>query len=236
MLAQFHAKGAAQPPIDASLESRLQLKGSGNSAREIFGDADGVFTAVIPGGAVRQAFAELTGVNVARGLGLLVTGSQTQTAIQCAIAAFAVHQGVAQVQQFVISTDAIRIVGSGNINLGDEKLELVLRGHPKKLETLHLNAPIVINGTFTMPGFGVKPGSLLAQAGVAAALGVLATPAASVLAFVDPGLTKDADCTRLLSTPPAQSVQHPGPPKASTQAPAPRPSPLPGKVPIKPKT
>jgi uncharacterized protein involved in outer membrane biogenesis len=232
-LSQFHGADATQPPVDGLLESRLQLKGSGNSAKEILGGSDGVFTAVIPNGSVRRAFAQLTGINVARGLGLLMSGSQKQDTIQCGIAAFAVHQGVAQVQQFVISTDTVSIVGSGNVNLATEKLDLVLHGHPKKLSVLHIYAPIVVNGTFTMPGFGLKPGALVAQASVAAALGVLATPAAAVLAFVDPGLAKNADCTAVLSSPQAQSAQHPGAPKASPQAPAPKPSPLPSKVPTK---
>jgi hypothetical protein len=34
---------------------------------------------------------------------------------------------------------------------------------------------------------------------LATALGVLATPLASVLAFIDPGLAKDADCGALLA-------------------------------------
>jgi hypothetical protein len=220
-LAQFHPAKLSQSPIEGLLESRLQLKGEGNSVQDIFGHSDGLFTAVIPQGAVREAFAEFTGVNVARGLGLLVTGSQKQTTIHCAIAAFAVHQGLAQVQQFVLSTDAVQVNGSGNINLDTEKLDLVLKGHPKKLSLFHLYAPIVIDGTFTMPAFGVKPAGLLAQASAAAALGVIATPAAAILAFVDPGLTQDADCTALLSNPQARSAQHPGAPHASPQAPAP---------------
>jgi AsmA family protein len=223
-LAQFHPAKSSQSPIEGLLESRLQLKGSGNSVQDILGHSEGLFTAVIPEGAVRKAFAEFTGINAARGLGLLVTGNQQQTTIRCALAAFAVHRGLAQAQQFVLSTDAVQVTGSGNINFDTERLDLVLRGHPKKLSLFHIYAPIVIDGTFTMPSFGVKPGGLVAQAGVAAALGVLATPAAAILAFVDPGLTRDADCTALLANPQARSAQHPGAPHASPQAPAPKPA------------
>jgi len=62
----------------------------------------------------------------------------------------------------------------------------------------------------------------VAQAAVAAVLGVLATPAAALLAFVDPGLAKNADCSALLQQPQAKSAEHPGPPRASTVAPAPK--------------
>jgi hypothetical protein len=233
-LVQFKPAKMPQAPIEGILESRLQLKGAGNSVQDIFGHSDGLFTAVIPQGAVREAFAEFSGINVARGLGLLVSGNQKQTTIHCAIAAFGVHRGLAQVQQVVLDTDTVRVNGSGNINFDNEKLDLVLTGHPKKLALFHLYAPILIGGTFTKPTFGVKPGGLLAQAGVAAALGVLATPAAAILAFVDPGLAKDTDCSALLSNPEVESAEHPGTPHASPQAPAPKPTAVPKKTPTKP--
>ena len=48
------------------------------------------------------------------------------------------------------------------------------------------------------PKIGVQAGKALEQAGGAAALGALLTPLAAVLAFVDRGLAKDADCAALL--------------------------------------
>ncbi|MGH8143756.1 MAG: AsmA family protein [Steroidobacteraceae bacterium] len=227
-LAQFKSAQASTPPLEGTLLSRVQLKGSGNSVHDIFADSSGMFTAVIPHGAVRKAFAELTGINVARGLGLLVTGNQKQTPIRCAIAAFGVNNGVARVRELIFSTGAVRVTGSGDIDFINEGLNLQLRGQSKKFALFRIRAPIVIGGTFTKPSFGLKPGPLLAQGAVAAALGVLATPAAAVLAFVDPGLAKSADCNALLAQPQANSAEHPGPPRASTAAPAPkRPAPVP---------
>jgi hypothetical protein len=226
-LAQFKPGGAASSPVEGTMSSRVQLKGHGTSVHDILADSSGLFTVVIPHGAVRQAFAELTGIDVARGLGLLVTGNQKQTPIRCAIAAFDVDDGVAHVQQLLFSTGTVRVTGSGDINLNSEKLDLQLRGQPKKLALFRVRAPIVIGGTFTKPSFGLKPGPLLAQGAVAAVLGVLATPAAALLAFVDPGLAKNADCNALLQQPQARSAEHPGPPRASTSAPAPAPQPSP---------
>jgi uncharacterized protein involved in outer membrane biogenesis len=234
-LAQFKPAKMPQPPIEGTLEARLQLKGEGSSVHDILASSNGAFTAVIPKGEIRKAFAELTGINVAKGLGLLLSGNQQETPIQCSIAAFAVKDGVAQVQQLVLATGTVQVTGTGNINFGNEKLDLTIQGHPKHLSLFHLYAPIVVDGTFSKPGFGVKPGGLIAQAGAAVALGVLATPAAAVLAFVDPGLTKDADCTALLSNPRARSTEHPGPPHASPKAPAPKAAPLPRHVPTQPR-
>jgi hypothetical protein len=48
------------------------------------------------------------------------------------------------------------------------------------------------------PKIGVQRGKLAAQMGGAIALGALLTPVAAVLAFVDGGLAKDANCAALI--------------------------------------
>lgn len=227
-LAQFKPAKMASAPIEGSLLSRVQLKGEGNSVHDILGSSDGTITAIIPHGSIRAAFAELTGIDVARGLGLLMTGSEKQSTIDCGIAAFRVQRGLARAEPLTIATDSVRITGSGSFNFQSETIDLVLHGQPKKLSPFRLRAPIVLDGTFAKPAIGIKPGTLLAQAGVAAALGVVATPAAAVLAFVDPGLAKNTDCSALLSGPQVRATEHPGPPKATP--------PKPGSVPAAPST
>jgi NADPH:quinone reductase-like Zn-dependent oxidoreductase len=61
--------------------------------------------------------------------------------------------------------------------------------------------------------FELDPKSLAAQGGIAAALGAVATPAAAVLAFLDPGLAKDKNCDALLSGPAEKAAEQPGPPQ-----------------------
>ena len=64
---------------------------------------------------------------------------------------------------------------------------------------MRLRSPVVIHGTLAHPSIGVQAGAGLGQAAAAVALGVVLTPLAAVLAFVDPGLAKDADCAALLT-------------------------------------
>jgi hypothetical protein len=63
---------------------------------------------------------------------------------------------------------------------------------------LRLRTPITLRGSLLVPKIGVQPGKLAAQTGGAVALGVLLTPVAAVLAFVDGGLAKDANCGALV--------------------------------------
>jgi len=99
----------------------------------------------------------------------------------------------------VIDTDKVLITGKGEVDLGTEDLDLTLNGQPKKFRFFRIKSPIDLGGTLSKPKVGLKPGNTPGQVALATALGVLATPLASVLAFVDPGLAKDADCGALLA-------------------------------------
>ena len=96
---------------------------------------------------------------------------------------------------------------------------LQLKGAPKHFQFLRIRAPITVTGSLAHPAVGVNPGPAIAQAGIAVALGVLVPPAA-ILAFIDPGLAKDANCGPLLAD--AKAKGNPVKASAVRNAPAPR--------------
>jgi AsmA family protein len=216
-LAEFHPKDGP-PPLNGSLLARVAIHGRGQSVHDVAATADGAMTIVVPHGEIRSAFAELTGVNVARGLGLLLTKNQQQSEVRCAMADFKSRQGVLTAQNIVMDTQNVRITGKGDINLRDETLNLQIDGQPKKIRLLAIRSPIVVRGTLRKPSVDLEPGHLAKQGAEAAALGALATPLAAILAFVDPGLAKDADCGALLQE--AQHSSVPIAPTARAQSPA----------------
>jgi AsmA family protein len=55
----------------------------------------------------------------------------------------------------------------------------------------------LVRGTLVHPAIGIQAGKAAAQTAEAVALGVILTPLGGLLAFVDPGLAKDADCASL---------------------------------------
>lgn len=212
----FHQ--SAPPPIEGGLEARAVLHGDGASAHQAAADASGSVSFVAPRGEIRRAFAELMGVDVANGLGLILTKNNSQTGLRCAVANFTATKGVLRADTFVIDTDVVRATGRGDIDLGPETLDLTLKGKPKKLRLLHLSAPIAITGHLKSPKFGLKPGQGPLQAAGAVALGVVLSPVAAILPFVDPGLAKDADCVALVQD--ARREGAPVRPSATTTAPS----------------
>jgi uncharacterized protein involved in outer membrane biogenesis len=218
------AKNGAPPPIEGTLLARAQLHGIGDTIHKAASSADGKVVLVVPHGKIRQAFAELLGINVANGLYLLLSKDPRETDLRCAVAQFDVKNGLMSVNDAVFDTGVVRATGKGTVNLGQETLDLRLEGQPKKPRILRLWAPITLTGTLLHPKPGVDAGKAAGQIGIAAAVGVVLAPLAAILPFIDGGLAKDADCAGLIGEAksagaPVKSVAAAAPP-AKAAAPA----------------
>lgn len=212
-LTQFHARGG-EPPLGGLLLGRVSVRGRGRSVHTVASSANGTITTVVPHGEIRAAFAELTGINLARGLGLLLTKNQQKAQVRCAVADFKSSDGIMTTQNIVMDTQNVRITAKGSINLRTETLDLSINGQPKKVRLGTLKSPIIVHGALRKPSVGLDPGHMAKQTAMAVALAAIVTPLAAVLAFIDPGLAKDADCGALLA-----EAQERGVPVATNAAP-----------------
>lgn len=202
--AENFIKGSDKP-ITGLLEARAVLTGTGKSVHAAAANASGTFTAVVPSGGMRHSLAEWMGVDVLSALSLNLSGDTSNTNLRCAVAAFDTRNGVMTSRRFLIDTDPVRVDGAGTINLGDEVLEMQMQGKPKNFQLMRVRAPITITGSLEHPMLGVKAGAAVAQGGIAVALGFI-NPLAAILAFVDPGLAKDANCGPVLADAKAQGA------------------------------
>ncbi len=193
------AVGGSQP-LSGRMLGRAQLEGPGASIADFAAASKGSISVVVPQGQMRAAFAELLGINVGAGLSKLLSGDHSPTPIRCAVADFDVSGGVARARTFVIDTGVVNAKGSGSINLGSETMSLKIDGETKHPRLLRVWAPITINGPLTRPRLGVDGGEVAAQVGLAAVLGAVVSPIASLFAFVDPGLAEDANCGALIAS------------------------------------
>lgn len=190
----------AKPPLGGTLQARAVFEGTGDSVHDFMADANGRVSAVVPHGQVNAAFAELTGINVARGLGLLLKGNDERAEIRCGVAQFDVERGTMRAANVVFDTTNVKITGQGEVRLGPEELDLSIKGQPKKLRLARVRSPIEINGHLRKPSVGLDAGKTLGQGAVATAIGAALTPVAALIAFIDPGLAKDENCAALLQT------------------------------------
>jgi uncharacterized protein involved in outer membrane biogenesis len=208
----------AKPPLGGVLQARAAFEGTGDSVHDFMAGANGRVSAVVPHGQVNAAFAELTGINVAKGLGLLLTDQDERAEIRCGVAQFDVEHGTMRAANVIFDTSDVKITGRGEVRFGTDELDLSIKGEPKKLRLARLRTPIEIGGHLRDPSVGVNAGKTLGQGAVAAAIGAALTPVAALIAFIDPGLAKDANCAALLQgtqAPPTKTAS-----KESRDAPA----------------
>jgi AsmA family protein len=197
-LEQLRGGRAGMGGLSGALDSRIQLTGTGSSWRAMAGSAEGTFTTVMPRGTMRAAIAEAASLELAGALGLM-TKSQKETTVRCAVASFGAHDGVLSARTVVVDTDKALITATGTAQLDSEALDFTVRGRPKG-PALALRSAVAVRGTLAHPQFKLAGGSAAAQGGVATALAVALTPLAAALAFVSPGLAHDADCSALVAS------------------------------------
>jgi len=186
-------------PLSGRALGRARLEGPGASIHTFAAASKGSISLVVPRGELRTAFAELLGINASAGLTRLLRGDQSRSTIRCGVADFNVSGGVARAQTLVVDTDVVLARGTGSLNLGTETLDLRIDGDSKRPRLLRLWTPITVRGSLAAPRVGIDVGSTIAQGGVVGALAAVVAPVAALLAFVDPGLAKDADCGALIA-------------------------------------
>ena len=98
----------------------------------------------------------------------------------------------------VFDTAISNIQGEGQIDFKQEQLDIRLDAKPKRKSIFVARTPIHIEGPFSKPDYTLEAGPLLARGGAAAALSVL-NPIAAVLALVETGPGRDANCTQLMA-------------------------------------
>jgi uncharacterized protein involved in outer membrane biogenesis len=200
--------GTSESGTTGTMRARIQMHGIGDSVRKSLATSNGRIAIVIPSGAFWMRNVQLAefdlGVFLQR---LFQKKLKAPVQINCGLIAFTVKDGVAAADPILIDTNANLMAAKGGFNFADESLNLMFRADAKKISFFSAQSPVGIVGHFAAPKLQIVTPQLLGRAGAAVALGVVGTPIASMLAFVDPGDAKSAACGPVLAAAPAAAQQ-----------------------------
>lgn len=178
------------------VNGELDLAGTGNSVRRMLATSSGKVGLVVAGGQISKMMMEKAGLHLWEILALTVTGDRL-VKLRCAVADFQVRQGVMHAQALILDTEVTTLIGSGSIDLGQERLNLTLNQKTKKTSPLALRSPIYVRGSFAKPVVGVDKGRIAARA--LGALGLsLVNPLLTLIPLIDAGPGADSDCAQLI--------------------------------------
>ena len=196
LLAKLFPTIALNKTSIGQINGEFDLTGSGNSVGRMLAGANGKVALVVAGGEISRLMMEKVGLHIWEMLELSLTGDQ-QIKLRCAVADFDVKKGVMRADALVFDTTVTTIIGTGSIDLGQEKLDLTLNQRTKNTSPLALRSPITVRGSFAKPEVEVDKARLAARALGAIALGVI-NPFLALIPLIDAGPGKDSDCGQLV--------------------------------------
>lgn len=192
--------GVEESGTTGTLEARIKMTGTGNSVARSLASADGRIAIVLPKGSFWTRNVQLAELDLGTFVYKMFEGKLKEPVqINCGLIGFTVRNGVAAADPILIDTSKSVMVGRGGFSFRNEAVDLSFRADGKRFSLLSGQSPVGVGGYFAKPGINVISSDLFLRGGAAVALGLVATPLASVLAFVDIGDAKSAACSPILS-------------------------------------
>jgi AsmA protein len=194
--------GQLFPAFDLSKSSvgqvngEFDLVGSGNSVGNMLASSSGKLGLVVAGGQISKLMMEKAGLHLLEILSLNLTGDRL-IKLRCAVADFAVKQGVMRADALVFDTQVTTLIGTGFIDLKQEALDLTLTPKTKNTSPVALRTPIYIRGSLAHPVVSIDKGRVAARAAGALALGIV-NPFLALIPLIDAGPGQDSDCGQLV--------------------------------------
>lgn len=197
-LARFFDGTRFEKETRGIIGGRIALSGDGKSLARVLGDSDGEAAVVMNGGRLSLLLVEAADIDLAEAVPLLL-GDDRTTEINCVVGDFGINKGQLKSRTFVMDTSDSAIKGDVDINLQRETIDAEFDAKPKDPSPLSLQSPILVKGTLKNPSVTLEPVETGLRAAGAAALGVVLTPFAAILPFIETGAGKDSNCHALIT-------------------------------------
>ena len=178
------------------INGEFDLSGKGDSVGRMLATADGRVALVIANGEISKLLMEQIGLHLLEILQLTLTGDKN-IQLRCGVADFSVKSGVMNANVLVLETEVSTVTGSGTIDLGTEKLDLILVPKTKSTSLVALRSPIHVRGTFSEPQAGIDKGAVALRGAGALALGLL-NPLLALIPLVETGPGVANNCQNLI--------------------------------------
>lgn len=191
LLAKF---GVEQSGTTGVVKARAQLQGDGDSVHESLASSNGRIAFIMPAGTFWTRNVQLSELDIGTFVQKMFEKKlEKPVQVNCGLIAFTVRGGIAAADPILIDTRKNVIKGKGGFSFKTESLDLAIEADAKTFSLFSGQSPIGVGGYFAAPTIDPISGELVARAGAGLGLGLLVSPLAAIVAFVDPG---DAESTR----------------------------------------
>lgn len=191
--------GVAEAGTTGTVRGRIELVGRGDTIHDSLATASGRIAFVLPAGALWTRNVELSELDIGTFVQKMFEDELKEPVrINCGLIAFTVRNGIAATDPILIDTQKNVVLGRGGFSFRSEAVDIAIRADAKRFSLFSGQSPVGIAGTFATPRLEVLSPQLLTRAGAGLGLALVATPVAALLAFIDPGDAKAAQCGPVL--------------------------------------
>ncbi|MCW5751729.1 MAG: AsmA family protein [Alphaproteobacteria bacterium] len=169
-LGQAARQALQKDVMEGRADFRVDLKGSGQTVRQILSTLGGDTEVVIGQGRIRNRWLEVVSSDLVR----LVTpwSSKDDSRLNCFVSRFQVNGGVMTSRLLLGDTERASLLGEGTVDLGRERIDMRFTPRPKEVSLMSLATPILVSGWLGEPAY--RPDAVAVARGVAGAVGGIA--------------------------------------------------------------
>jgi uncharacterized protein involved in outer membrane biogenesis len=192
--------GVDESGTTGTIRGRIQLRGRGDTIHDSLATSSGRIAFIMPSGSFWTRNVQLSELDIGTFVQKMFEHKLKEPVqINCGLIGFTVRGGIAAADPIIIDTKKNVILGRGGFSFANESLDLAFRADGKKFSLFSGQSPVGLNGYFARPRIDVISPELVGRAGVGLGLAAVASPVAAVLAFVDIGDAKSAQCGPILA-------------------------------------
>jgi AsmA family protein len=199
---------AATDLLTGAVDLDLSGRGAGGSLRQIMAGLDGRLVAVMGKAELATPLFDLIGADLAQSV-MPWAAQDRSTHINCAVVRFDARRGTATSDAMLLDTAKVTVQGTGTIDLGSERIALVLTPQPKERSLISLATPIDVGGTLAAPS--LSPDRLaLAKGAAGAVIGNVIIPFGFLVPLISGGTGDENPCLAALAQAKANGAARPG--------------------------
>lgn len=187
------AAGVDSALLSGRLGGKSELHAAGGALADMLASLDGNLAVYLDHGTIGRALMSRLGTDLGS---LLSEGGPEQADIVCLAGEMIIERGLGSIRGFILQTREATVGGRGQVDFLERTLNLTLQGESHGISLFDLDAPIRVQGPWHDPRVGVETSGLVAQGGLAALLGVIATPLAALIPMIGLGDGQASPCIR----------------------------------------
>lgn len=188
-----------EAPIEGELDLLLDLKSAGTSEADLLSSLTGEFGLAIERGKIYVKYFDLTGTDLVHWL-FAGAAKRRHTDLHCLLGRLDIKDGVMTTESLLMETSLVISHGSGDVDLVEETVDVLVHPKPRKAELVELTTPYRIIGPLSKPAVEYSKARLAARAAEEVVLSPINALDALVPLINDNGKDKDNPCLKWVAS------------------------------------